>query len=99
MAARVLEAGLASSLEEAARGCGSNVPYTRAAATILKTRDNVLIETVVKNKLNILETAKQVKGLSVVLHAFRNLSAADRAAFGKNAGPAVVFDTVVVPAL
>ncbi len=73
--------------------------YVRAAITILKADDIRLVRRVLKGHEPLLATAASITNAVALTETFRKASGAERALFGRWAGPAEVFDTAVVTAL
>jgi hypothetical protein len=87
------------SLAVAALCHGSCVAYVRAAVTLLKSENLVLLERVLRGHIPLLAAAKQVKQVAALVDAYRTAGAADRVMFAKLIGPTTLFDSALVPAL
>jgi hypothetical protein len=87
------------SLADCALMCGSCVAYIRAALVLLEHDDPVLIEQVMRGRINILAAAKEIKAEMKLVAAFRSASPAARAAAGARIGSGVLWDTMVEPAI
>jgi hypothetical protein len=98
-AARLVAIGLATSLQEAAEACGSCPAYVSAAITLVKTEDSSLINRVLAGRVSLLAAARQARASSLLVHAYRTASDAERVAFVRTIGATTLFDGAVVPAL
>jgi len=87
------------SLAVAALCHSSCVAYVRAAVTLLKSENLVLLERVLRGHIPLLAAAKQVKQVAALVDAYRTAGAADRVMFAKLIGPTTLFDSALVPAL
>jgi hypothetical protein len=86
-------------LQAAAICCGSCVAYVRAAITILKADDAKLVRRVLRGDEPLLRASAAVTNAVILAETFHKASVAERELFGRWAGPAEVFDSVVTPAL
>jgi hypothetical protein len=86
-------------LQAAAICCGTCVTYVRAAITTLKAGDIRLLDRVVRGREPLLKAAASVANAVALTETFRKASGPEREQFGRMAGPAEVFDSVVTPAL
>jgi hypothetical protein len=83
----------------AANSCGTSPSYVRAGITILKANDAALIANVLSGVVPLLKAAASVKHAVDMIEAFAKSTRTERRIFGQAAGPATVFDEVVVAAL
>jgi hypothetical protein len=88
-----------TSQREAAQLTGSNALYTAAAATVLQSEDPALVTDVLVGRIGLLTAARQVKRRADLIAALRAAAPEDKAAAGRVLGAAMIFDTLVTPAL
>jgi hypothetical protein len=96
-ALRYLQGGYTQ--EEAAAEAGACVPYVTAMIPIVQTEDAKLIKAVLGGELPVLATAKEVKARAKATAGYRQMSTADKAAFGSIIGPGELWDSAVAPAI
>jgi len=86
-----------SSMREDSERCGANLAYTRAMITLIKAEDDHALELVLRGSWPLLETAARLKARANLIAAYRKTDAADHRAFGRQIGPAQVWDDVIAP--
>ena len=99
--------GQVPTLTAAAERCGSNPLYVRAALVLIKHETLIEQESVLRGHVPLLMAANQawrkrkVKDITVeeVVMSWRSWTPAQRAAFGKGAGVAEVWDHAIVPTI
>jgi hypothetical protein len=102
-------AGKAPSLAAAAKACGSNIHYVRAAIALLEAdgNDPSLLNQAVAGRVPLLEAANRVRTkrkikpvtVAEAVVAWREWTAPQRAEFGRAAGVAEVWDDAIVPTI
>jgi hypothetical protein len=86
MGAKVYRAGMVPTLAAAARSCGSNVEYVRAALVILKANDPALESRVRCGVVPLLEAAHQISPVVKMVSIFGAVDAKTRIAFFRKYG-------------
>ena len=91
-------------LASAARFYGATPAYVAAAVVLVKAADedlikNDLIKKVLRGSMSLLTAAESVRRVVRMVKDFGMSSASERRLFGQVAGPAKVFDDVVLAAL
>jgi hypothetical protein len=98
-AARLYASDPICSLMGAATSCGSNVPYIRAAITLVKSEQPGTLRAALSGDVSLLQAAAQITCVADLVAAYRRAGASDRILFGRTIGPEAVFSTIVEPAL
>jgi hypothetical protein len=88
--ARLLAAGMARTIAEAAACTGSNLTYVHAAVILLKAENEVLIGQVLASRISLPRAAQQAKRVADLIHAYRSASEADIIQAVKIVGPMLV---------
>ena len=88
-----------STLDLAAASCGSNVPYVRAAITLLRSENTQLLDHALTGAVPLLEAAARAERLAELVTAYRHATPEDLAALGRTLGAEAVFANVIEPAL
>jgi hypothetical protein len=86
-------------LKQAANKAGANVPYVEAMVPIIQTEDTDLLLSVLCGDQPVLKTAKAAKARAKATAGYREMSTADKAAFGSTVGPGELWDSAVAPAI
>jgi len=84
---------------DAADMVGSNAAYIRVMVALIQTGDQTLINKVLAGDLPVLTAGVQVRGLAVLLKAYKTATAETKAAFGRAVTIDDVFDNVIAPAI
>jgi hypothetical protein len=91
------------SLAKAARRCGSNATYARAALVVLETENVELVNGVLDGRIPLLTAARQHRRSARLIQAFCRADCNQRIAFAKVIGPlvlsAMVIDDAIIDAL
>jgi hypothetical protein len=106
-AARLYLDGQAPSLVAAAEACGSNINYIRAAVTLLKADDPSLLNSAMAGWVSLSgavdQERRRVKAARVTfaeaVETWRAWTPEQRAAFGRGAGVANLWDDAIVPTI
>jgi hypothetical protein len=91
--------GTIPGLYAAAEACGSNCLYVRAAVVLLRSKNNALLNDVLKGRAPILAAAKQAQRLAKLVAAYREALPEDLVAAARTIGGEAVFDEMVSPAI
>ena len=83
-----------NTLKAAAKSCGSNVVYVRAAVVLLQAEDVVLVQRALRGAMPLLAAAKVVKHVPALVEAYRASSVDERVRFARAVGAEVLFETV-----
>jgi hypothetical protein len=78
---------------------GVSRPLIDAARVILESEDTVITTAVLNGQISLTAAAGQLRRRVRLFESFKAASAEDRAALGRLAGTATVFDDVIMPAL
>lgn len=97
-AAKIFLHKIEPTVKAAARACGSNVPYVRAALVLLEVGNPVLMTRVLVGQANLLEAARDAQHLAGLVKAYRTAAPADHIEFARLIGPDALFDGAVAPA-
>jgi hypothetical protein len=71
----------------------------RAAIAILRSGDPTLSADVLSGRLPLLPTARKIRARNKIVAAYAQMTAEDKAVFGKTIGADEIFNNVVTPAL
>jgi hypothetical protein len=88
--ARLLAAGMARTIAEAAACTGSNLTYVHAAVILLKAENEILVNQVLVGRISLLRAAQQARRVADLVHAYRAASQADIIQAVKIVGPMLV---------
>jgi len=84
--ARLYASGAVQSFEAAAICTGSNVGYVRAALVVVRAEDSELLGMVMAGSISLPAAAAQVRGVSRLMHAYREADTGARVIFGRTVG-------------
>jgi hypothetical protein len=88
--ARLWASGQAETPAVAAACSGSTPGYVRAAAVILKSEDEPLLDVVLRGEISLLKAAKQARRVANLINAYRNATRNDLVKVAKIVGCLVV---------
>jgi hypothetical protein len=91
-AAKLYASGSASTITIAAASCGSSEIYVKAAITLLRAENAVLLERVLTGDISLLRAAAQTKRIADLVAAYRCANDADRIAFMRACGTENILD-------
>jgi hypothetical protein len=94
-AARLYASGTIPNLIKAAESCGSNVHYIRAAIILLRSKDSVLLDRVLRGHIPLLAAASQVRRFVDLVAAYQAADVKDHVDSFRVLGPERVFDEAV----
>jgi hypothetical protein len=75
--ARLLAAGMARTIAEAAACTGSNLTYVHAAVILLKAENEILVNQVLAGEISLPHAAQRVRHIAALIDAHRRASEAD----------------------
>jgi hypothetical protein len=79
----------------AAQSCGTNPTYVRAAITLLRAEDPLLLHRVLRGWYPLVKTAAQIEPRVKLVRAYHSASDEDRVAWARAEGAERVFDVLV----
>jgi hypothetical protein len=96
-AGRAYLAGTFTTQTEAATAHGTNLVYIRAVITLLRAEAGSQLRHALLGHASLLRLAREFKVTSVIVSACRRATAFDLEISGRTLGPAMVWDSMIVP--
>jgi hypothetical protein len=94
-AAAIYGTAIGPTLVKAARGCGTTVPYVRAALILRNSGDGSLVADVLEGQTSLLVAAARVEAVVKLAKAYRATSTTDRIAWARGEGIDPLFEMLV----